>query len=53
MMAHCSDNANLEAGVGKLANGFSDRQVVVNLDPDYKKMEENSIGGTQVADCHL
>jgi hypothetical protein len=35
--------------VGKLANGFSDREVAVDLGPDYDMTEENPLEGTQVA----
>jgi hypothetical protein len=41
--------------MGKLAKGFSDREVALQVDlgPDYDMMEENSLGGTQVAGCHF
>jgi hypothetical protein len=39
--------------VGKLAKGFSDREVTADLGPDYDMTEENSHGGTQVAGCHF
>jgi hypothetical protein len=31
--------------VGKLAKGFSDREVAVDLGPDYDMTEEISLGG--------
>jgi hypothetical protein len=37
--------------MGKLAKGFSDREVVVDLGPDYDTMEENLLEGMQVAGC--
>jgi hypothetical protein len=39
--------------VGMLAKGFSDREVAVDLGPDYDMTEENSLGGTQVAGRHF
>jgi hypothetical protein len=33
--------------LGKLAKGFSDREVAVDLGPDYDMTEENSLEGTQ------
>jgi hypothetical protein len=31
--------------MGKLAKGFCDREVAVDLAPDYDMTEENSLGG--------
>jgi hypothetical protein len=39
--------------VGKLAKGFSDWKVAVDLGPDYNMTEENSLGGMQVVGCHF
>jgi hypothetical protein len=40
-MGHCSDGAAMETGVRKLAKGFSDREVAVDLGPDYDMTEDN------------
>jgi hypothetical protein len=47
MTGHCSDDAAMEAGGGKLAKGFSDREVAVDQGPDYDMTEENSLGRMQ------
>ncbi|KAI5798587.1 hypothetical protein FPQ18DRAFT_302655 [Pyronema domesticum] len=43
MTDHCSDDATMGQVMGKLAKGFSDWEVAVDLGPDYDMMEENSL----------
>jgi hypothetical protein len=39
--------------VGKLAKGFTDREVAVDLNPDYDMAKENSLGGTYFTGHYL
>jgi hypothetical protein len=39
--------------MGKLAKGFCDREVAVDLAPDYDMTEENSLGGMQITGGHF
>jgi hypothetical protein len=39
--------------MGKLAKGFSNREVAVEFGANYDRPEEISLGGTQVTGCHF